>query len=169
MRLLHRPPTALRALVALVGFAAVAANAALLLSDRAPGMLRTLFGDFARQLSQRLDAGGRADAALAARDVGSDSIVHFGLWATAAVIFGLAVWSWFGLAIAAATIGAISLVVEVGQGRYSSSRAVERSDALFNLLGVCAGVVAVAVVYVLGESLGRLVRATDSGGAVAPE
>lgn len=156
VNLSHRPPTPLRAFVALIGLAAIGTNAALLLSDRAPRLLRSLFGDTVVRLTERLDAGGRSDAVLAARDIGGDSIVHFGLWATATVIIGVAIWTWWGLIVAAGSIGALSLLIEVGQGRYSSSRAVERSDALFNLLGVASGCVLVAAIYTVGEATGRL-------------
>ncbi len=156
MRLRHRPGLGLRAVTALLGVAVVAANAAVLLSDRAPGVLRALFGDTARDISARLDAGS-AGSQIRAHDIGDDSIVHFGLWMVAMVVVGLAVWSWAGLILAAITVAATSLAIEVAQGRYSSTRAVEASDAAFNLLGVGAGAVAAAVVYLAVELLGRLV------------
>ncbi len=152
----HRPPVGVRALIALVGFGVVLSNAALLLSDRAPRVLRTVFGDSVRRITERLDTGGRAGSALDARDIGSDSIVHFGLWAIATVIVGLAVWSWFGLISAGVVIAATSLFLEVAQGRYSTTRRVEASDAAFNLLGVLAGATAAAVVYLVVEAAGRL-------------
>ena len=156
MNLLHRPPIGVRAFVALIGLGAVLSNAALLLSDRAPRVLRTVFGDSVRRITERLDASGRAGSALDARDIGSDSIVHFGLWAVATVIVGLAVWSWFGLASTVVVIAATSLFLEVAQGRYSSTRRVEASDAAFNLLGVMAGATAAAAVYLVVEAVGRL-------------
>lgn len=156
MSLTHRPPVGLRVVIALVGCGAVIANATLLLSDRAPLILRTLFGDSVRRITERLDADGRAESALGARDIGNDSIVHFGLWAVAALIVGLAVWSWLGLATSSIAVAAISLFLEVAQGRYSSSRAVEASDAAFNLLGVTAGAVGAALAYVVMEATGRL-------------
>jgi uncharacterized membrane protein len=120
---------------------------ALLLSDRAPTVLRVLFGDFARQLSNRLDSDGQASNALEARSVGNDSLVHLGLWAVATILIGIAVWSWIGLAMSALAVSAASLITEVAQGRYSSTRAVESKDAMFNLLGVGTGTVAVALLY----------------------
>ena len=143
-------------MIALVGCGVLLANAALLLSDRAPGVLRTLFGDSVGRITERLDAGGRAESALEAGDIGSDSIVHFGLWATAALILGLAVWSWFGLATTSVMVAAVSLFLEMAQGRYSTSRAVEASDAAFNLLGVAAGAIGAAVAYLVVEAGGRL-------------
>ena len=156
MSLVYRPPIGLRAVIALVGCALVLANAALLISDRAPRVLQTLFGDSARRITDRLDAGGRAELALDAREIGSDSIVHFGLWSVAMLIVGLAVWSWLGLATASVLVAATSLFLEVAQGRYSTSRAVEASDAAFNLLGVAAGAAGAALVYLAVEAGGRL-------------
>ena len=156
MSLAPRPPAGLRATIALAGLAIVVANAALLLSDRAPGILRALFGDSVRRITERLDTEGRAGSALDARDIGNDSVVHFGLWGVAALIVGLAVWSWIGLAVSSTTIAAASVFIEVAQGRYSTSRAVEASDAAFNLLGVAAGTIGAATIYIVIEAAGRL-------------
>ncbi|MFT4866743.1 MAG: hypothetical protein ACI8RE_002942 [Ilumatobacter sp.] len=49
----------------------------LLLSNRAPLVLRVMVGDFARQLSNRLDSDGQASGALNSWNVGNDSVVHF--------------------------------------------------------------------------------------------
>ena len=143
----YRAPIGLRVFVAILALGAVLSNVALLLSDRAPTVLRVLFGDFARRLSNRLDSDGQAGNALEARSVGSDSLVHFGLWAVATILIGIAVWSWIGLATSALVISAGSLLTEVAQGRYSSTRAVESKDAMFNLLGIGTGIAAVALLY----------------------
>jgi|TARA_R110002110_G_scaffold411380_1_gene635689 hypothetical protein len=143
----YRAPTGLRAFVAVLALGATLSNVALLLSDRAPTVLRVLFGDFTRQLSNRLDSNGQAGNALEARSVGSDSLVHFGLWAVVTILTGIAVWSWIGLATSALVISAGSLLTEVAQGRYSSTRAVESKDAMFNLLGIGTGTAAVALLY----------------------
>jgi hypothetical protein len=158
MTLQHRPGLGVRSALALLAFGIVVANATLLLSDRAPGILHSLFGDLVRRITERLDADGRAGAALGARDIGGDSVVHFGLWAVAMLVVGLAVWSWGGLVVASITVAATSLVLEVAQGRYSSSRAVEATDAAFNLLGVAVGAGAAAAVYVTIDGLGRLFK-----------
>lgn len=147
----YRAPIALRAFVAIIALGVVLSNVALLLSDRAPNVLRVLFGDFARRLSNRLDSDGQASNALEARNVGNDSLVHFGLWTVATILVGIAVWSWIGLATSSLAISAVSVFTEVAQGRYSSTRAVESKDALFNLLGVATGTAAVALLY-LGYS-----------------
>ena len=59
-----RPPAVLRVFAALLGVAAPMFNAALMLSDRAPSVMRRLGGDFIRRLSARIDAGGRASDVL---------------------------------------------------------------------------------------------------------
>ena len=161
MILQHRPSLAVRSMVALIAFGIVMANAALLLSDQAPGILRSLFGDLARRITERLDEDGRAGAALGARDIGGDSIIHFSLWAVAMLVVGLAVWSWAGLIIASVTVAMTSLILEAAQGRYSSSRAVEATDAAFNLLGVAVGAGVADAVYVVVEGLGRLFTPSD--------
>lgn len=161
MTLQHRPGLGVRSAIALLAFGILLTNATLLLSDRAPRVLHNIFGDFVRRITQRLDADASAEATLRARDIGGDSIVHFGLWAVAMLVVGLAVWAWAELLIASSTVAAISLVLEVAQGRYSSTRAVEAIDAAFNLLGVAVGAGAAAAVYVTVDGLGRLVKASD--------
>jgi hypothetical protein len=161
MRLRHRPSLGVRSAIAVLAFGIVLANATLLLSDRAPRVLRSLFGDPVRRITERLDANGSAGAALGARDIGGDSIVHFGLWAVAMLVVGLAVWSWAGLVLASVTVAATSLILEVAQGRYSSSRAVEAADAAFNLLGVAVGAGVAAAVYVTVDGLGRLFKPSN--------
>lgn len=161
MILQHRPSLVIRGMIALIAFGIVMTNAALLLSDQAPGVLRSLFGDLARRITERLDEDGRAGAALGTRDIGGDSIIHFSMWAIAMLVIGLAVWSWARLAIASVTVAATSLIIEAAQGRYSSSRVVEATDAAFNLLGVAVGAGTAAAVYIVVEGLGRLFAPSD--------
>jgi len=157
MNLHHRPPILLRAAIGLFGCGIVLANAALLLSDRAPRALRVIFGDSVRRITARLDADGSTESRLDARGIGSDSIVHFGLWAVAALIAGLAVWSWIGLASTSIVVAGASMLLEVAQGRYSSTRAVEVSDAVFNLLGVAAGALTAACLFTIVEVIGQAI------------
>jgi|HigsolmetaAR201D_1030396.scaffolds.fasta_scaffold64541_1 hypothetical protein len=148
----HRPPLVLRALIALVALGALAFNAALMLSDRAPGLLRRVFGDSVQRLSARIDASERlADlAARAGTQVPeSDAIVHVAVWAVAALLVGLTVWSWVGLLFGSAVVLGASAVVELAQGRLTDTRAVEASDLAANALGVAAGTVAAGACYVL--------------------
>lgn len=132
----RRAPLAVRVLIGLCGVAVLLFNVALMMSDRAPGITRRLFGGFAERLADRLDASGTVDAA----DLpGNDAIVHIGVWAAATLLVVLTVWRWTALLPVAVAVFGASVVVEIGQGRYSSSRAVEVSDVLANAVGVAIG------------------------------
>jgi hypothetical protein len=155
----HRPPLALRALIAVVGVAALLFNAALMLSDRAPAALRRLGGDFVTRLSERIDSGGRAADVLSdPRLPESDTIVHVAVWAVAVTLVGWALWRWIGLLAGAAAVFAASLVVEKLQGTYTDTRSVEASDVTANLTGVLLGTAFVAVCYVVYSAVARLLR-----------
>lgn len=143
---LRRPGLAARASIALLGVAMLAFNAALMMSDRAPRALRILFGDVVRSLSERIDAGGRVDRHDARRLAG-DATVHIGVWFVAVVLLALAIWTWRGLASAAIGVFAASIVVEVGQERFSTTRTVEPSDIFFNGVGVAFGTLVAALVF----------------------
>lgn len=160
-----RPPAVLRAFAALLGVAALMFNAALMLSDRAPSVMRRLGGDFIRRLSARIDAGGRASDVLTdPRLPESDTIVHVAVWALAVTLVGFAVWRWIGLLVGAAVLFGMSILVEVAQGRLTDSRAVEASDVRGNLAGVALGTVAVAFCYVLYSTVAHLLRSSRTGG-----
>jgi hypothetical protein len=161
----HRPPAALRAFAALLGVAALLFNAALMLSDRAPGALRTIGGDFVRRLSERIDTDGRAAQVLNdPRLPESDTIVHVAVWAVAVTLVGWALWSWIGLLAGAVAVFAASLVVEAAQGRLTDTRAVEASDVSANLTGVVLGVVFVALCYLLYSALAHLFASSRTRG-----
>ncbi|MEP6299553.1 MAG: hypothetical protein ABJ382_19690 [Ilumatobacter sp.] len=152
----YRPPLALRALVGLLALGAALFNAALMLSDRAPGLMERIFGDFAVRLSDRLNRSDRIGSLTEGRDPGNDAIVHVGVWAVAMTLVGLAVWRWAPLIIAAMATFAGSILVEVGQGRYSSTRAVEMGDVFANGVGVALGVCACAACYLAWSSLASI-------------
>jgi len=138
----------------MLGLLMVVFNAALMLSDRAPG----LFGDSVRRLSERIDAGGRVGAVAAdPRLPESDTLVHVGVWALAAGLVGVAVWSWRRLILGSALVFAGSLVVELSQDRLSDSRSIERTDIAANAAGVTLGLVAVAGCYVVWSAMAHLV------------
>ena len=143
----HRPPLGLRVVIGLLAFGAALFNVGLMLSDRAPSVMKRIFGDFAVRLSDRLNGSERLGTLADGRTPENDQIVHIGVWAVAMVLVGLAVWRWASLVIAAVVVFAASIFIEVGQGRYSSTRAVERSDVLANGMGVALGVVAAAGCY----------------------
>ncbi|MEM8619262.1 MAG: hypothetical protein AAGF73_06035 [Actinomycetota bacterium] len=118
---------------------------ALMLSDRAPGVLRQVFGPAAERLSNRIDASARLPSTEQLPQ--SDFLVHVGLWAAITVLVGLTVWTWRGLVVGGVGVLTLSAFVEVAQGRYSTTRAVETSDVLANAVGVVAGMTAAAAAY----------------------
>ncbi len=153
-----RPPIGLRALFGVLGLGVVLFNVALMLSDRAPAFLRRAFGDAVVRLSDRIDATGRIPAEQLPE---SDAVVHIAVWAVAMTLVGLTIWTWRGLLIASLAVLTISAVVEIAQGMYSSSRAVERSDTIANTIGVVAGTILAAAAYTLwsvGAALERRFR-----------
>jgi len=151
----HRAPLALRIFIGLIGVAALLFNVALMISDRAPGVTRRLFGGFAQRLADRLDA----TSTIAADDLpGNDAIVHIGVWAVATTLVALMFWRWSTLVPVAIAVFATSVAVEFGQGRYSSSRAVEFSDLLANAVGVGVGVTAAALCMLGWSAVSRALR-----------
>ena len=124
-----------------LGLVALGVNAVILLSDRAPGLFD--------KVSMRIDAGvSRAANATgvvpAARLPQSDFDVHLLIWAAAALLLGLAAWSWVALALAGGSVFALSVVMEVAQQTFTVSRTLQREDIAGNAVGVLCGVGAVA-------------------------
>ena len=140
-----RPFRGLRVIPFLLSLCAVAANAVILLSDRAPGLFR--------RISARIDAGvsraaGATGVDVPGRDVRvprSDFDMHVLIWAVAALLVGLAAWSWFSLFVASASVFGSSVALELAQRTYSSSRTVQFDDVVANGVGVAAGTALVAV------------------------
>lgn len=142
----HRPPPGLRWTVAALALVGCAFAGALMLSDRAPGLLVDVFGDTLSGLWERVDASERARS-ITDRDLPEeDFVVHVVVWAVVAGLAGLAIWSWTGLVVAALGVFGLSVVVELAQGRWSSTRAVEAIDVVANGVGVALGIVAAAAV-----------------------
>ena len=139
-----RPFRGLRVIPLLLSLCAVAANAVILLSDRAPGLLR--------RISARIDAGvsraaGATGVDVPGRDVRvsrSDFDMHVLIWAVAALLVGLAAWSWVSLFLASATVFGSSVSLELAQRSYSNSRTVQFDDIVANGVGVVAGTCVVA-------------------------
>ncbi len=134
-----RPLRGLRAIPTLLVLGSVAANAAILLSDRAPGLLR--------RLSVKIDAGGSKAAGVASRaHISTDDFaIHVLIWGIAAVLVGLAAWSWGSMLFGGAAVLASSVGLEAGQRFFSTTRTVQAADVTANALGVAAGLGAVAV------------------------
>lgn len=135
---------------------------ALLLADRAPGVLRTVFGERARRLWTRIDAGNRlgdvSAGSAAAELTQPDFLVHVALWTLIATLVGIAIWTWRGLVIAGVVLGATSVALELAQGRYATTRSVEASDAAANLLGLAIGSSIAACCYLAWTGVAVAVR-----------
>jgi hypothetical protein len=148
----------LRAFIGLLGVASVIFNTALLLSDRAPGFTRRVFGGFATRLSDRLDANGKAELI---RDGGlpeGDAIVHIGVWAVATLLVALTIWTWRGLIYTTIAMFAASIAIELAQGRYSTTRNVEMDDIVANVVGIVAGAVGATCCFGLWSGVSGVVR-----------
>ena len=140
-----RPFQGWRVVPLLLGLAAGAANAVVLLSDRAPGLLR--------RISRRIDTGVDRAAGATGIDVPgrnvrvpptSDFDVHVAIWAVAALLVGLAMWSWLSLLLANGVLFSASVALELAQAGYTRSRNVELTDVAANAVGVLTGTLAVA-------------------------
>lgn len=153
-----RPPVSGRLFVGLLGVAAMLTTAALLLSDRAPGVLRSLFGDRARRLWERIDTGNRVELASGPDITQPDFMVHVALWSVVTVLVGFAIWTWRGLLIAVAVLTVISVGLELAQGRYATTRNVQASDALANVVGIGAGATAAGLCYLAWSAAAAIVR-----------
>ncbi len=153
-----RPPMAVRMFVGVLGFGAMLSTVALLLSDRAPGALSSMFGDRARRLWERIDASERVDLPPGSELPATDFLVHIAIWAVVTTLAGLAIWSWRGLAVAAVGLAAASVILELAQGRYADTRVVEARDAVANLLGISGGLIAVVGCYFAWSGLSAALR-----------
>ena len=139
-----RPFRGWRVVPVLLSLGAFSLNAVILLSDRAPGL-------FSR-VSRRIDAGVTRAAGATGLDVGgrnvrvpeSDFDVHVVIWAVAALLVGLAAWSWMSLLLGSCMVLAASVVLELAQWIYTTSRTVQVSDLLGNVVGVLVGTGAAA-------------------------
>jgi hypothetical protein len=138
-----RPFRGWRIVPLVLSLGSFAANAVILLSDRAPGLFRSV--------SARIDAGVSRAAGATGVDVPgrtvrvpqSDFDVHVLIWGVAALLVGLAAWSWPSLLVAAGSVFATSVAVELGQRWLTVSRTVQLADVLGNAVGVTCGTCAV--------------------------
>lgn len=144
----HRPSIIVRGLIAVLALAACAFAAALMISDRAPALLVDVFGDTVRQLWDRVDASQRARSVTEAPLPGKDFVVHVAVWASITGLVALAIWTWRGLVAAIFGVFGLSVVIELAQGRVSSTRSVESADVVANGVGVAVGATSAAVVLV---------------------
>ena len=154
----HRPPFASRFFVGLLGLGAMLITVALLLSDRAPGALRSVFGDRVRDLWARIDASGRVDLPPGSELPPTDFLVHIAIWAVVTTLVGLAIWSWRGLVFAAVVLLGTGIALELAQGRYATTRQVEFHDVVANGIGIGAGVLVSALCYGAWSGVASLTR-----------
>lgn len=136
----HRAPRALRIATGVVAVAAALATVALLLSDRAPGLIDATFGDAAHRLWERIDADQRAAISATGATGEPDLFVHVAIWFVVTLLVACAIWTWRGIALAGATAAVASVVLELGQRRWATTRAFELSDMVANFVGVALGV-----------------------------
>ena len=128
----------------LLSVGAFTANAIILLSDRAPGLFRRVSARIDTGVSRVADATGVGDPG---SDVGvpqSDFDIHVVIWAAAALLIGLAAWSWPSLLLASGLVFASSVALELAQRTYTSSRTVQFEDLVANAVGVVSGTAVVA-------------------------
>jgi hypothetical protein len=142
------PPIGVRGSIAVLALVACAFAAALMISDRAPGVLVDVFGDTVRQLWDRVDASQQARFATDGSLPEEDFVVHAVVWASITGLVALAIWTWVGLVGAIVGVFGLSVTVELAQGRFSSTRSVETVDVVANGVGVAAGAATAGVVFV---------------------
>jgi hypothetical protein len=158
-----RPFRGWRVVPLLLSLGAFVINAVILLSDRAPGL-------FSR-LSSRIDAGVHRAAGAAGVDVPGGSVrvpqsdfdVHVVIWAVAALLVGLAMWSWASLVVGSAAVLVASAGLELAQQAYSRTRSVQFTDLMGNTVGVVTGTCAVAAFSVAWRLLVNTRRSPRPG------
>ena len=154
-----RPPLAFRVCIGLVALGGLLFTAALLLSDRAPGMMRRVLGGAAERLWARIDAAGAPTTLGQEARARPDFVVHVIVWAVVTMLLALTVWTVYGVVLAMAGAFAAGVALELLQGRWSHSRAVEFADVLGNATGVLVGAVAaLGVMGLWSVTGGRRVR-----------
>lgn len=127
-----RPFARWRPAAALLAMGAMLASAVLLMSDRAPGLLR--------RLSARIDTGSSRAAHLARETrPQSDFEIHVLVWAAITVLVGLAMWSNRSLLAAAIVVLAASVLAERAQEVLTQTRELQFGDVVANSIGVLAG------------------------------
>jgi hypothetical protein len=143
-----RPFARWRPLAALLAVGMLAVAGAVLLSDRAPGVLDSVSDRLDAQLEERAPEARRAarDAVEGTRAEESDVLAHIGLWAAATALLGLATWSWPSLSATVILLVAASTGLELVQEELAPTRITERSDLAANLVGIALGLAAVIAV-----------------------
>ncbi len=154
----HRPGPSIRSAIGGLGIALAAITAVLLLSDRAPSVLRRTFGSTAADLSARFNVEARAMLFLDDGLPETDTLFHIGLWAGVTLLVALTIWTWRGAAASALAAFAGSVALELAQGRFSSTRVVELRDIHANGLGVIVGLALALTCMAVWATVSRLTR-----------
>lgn len=111
---------------------ALIGSAVLLLSDRAPGLLR--------RLSTRIDSGSSRAAQVASQArPQSDFEIHVFVWAVVAVLLGLTMWSNRSVLVSAVIVFVGSVLGEAMQQVVTSTRNLQVADVVANGFGALAG------------------------------
>lgn len=84
--------------------------------------------------------------------------MHIVLWTVVTVLIGLTIWTWRGLVVAAALLAAVGIGLELAQGRFATTRNVEASDALANLIGIGVGATLAGLCYLAWSAAAALLR-----------
>ena len=144
-----RPGGGWRPWVAGVAAGLAVPTVVLMLSDRAPGLLRRLSDRLERVDARPGDvarAAGLPDAAFA---------VHIGVWGLAGLVVVLASWSWRSLVVGLVVALVASGAVELAQEAFTEQRAAQWRDMLANAIGLGLG----AAVGVAVWAVARVVAA----------
>jgi len=121
---------------------ALVPSAVLLLSDRAPGLLR--------RLSTRIDTGSSRAVRVASQTLPqSDFEIHVFVWAVVTVLLGLAMWSNRSVLISAVAVFVGSVLAEWAQQVVTTTRDLEVPDLVANGFGALAGLGAVCGLAIL--------------------
>lgn len=136
-----RPFRGWRVVPVMLALGALAANAVVLLSDRAPGLFRRVAARIDVEVSRAAGAAGVDGPGRVPR---SDFDVHVVIWAVVALLVGLAAWSWLSLFLGSGLVLSASVAMELAQRSFSTSRSASVEDVLGNGVGVLIGTCAVA-------------------------
>lgn len=158
MERVGRPPVGVRAGIGVLALGGLLFTALLLLSDRAPGVMRDVLGDAADRLWDRIDATRAQPLGQQAR-AQPDFVVHVVIWAAVTFLCALTIWTFGGVIAVMVGAFAASVMFELAQGAFTSTRAVEFRDVVGNACGVAIGGVAALLVVAASRALGTLARA----------
>lgn len=154
----YRPWWLLRGMVGLAAVGAILFTIALMWSDRAPGLVEFFLHDRAQALWDRIDPQRLGDVQRSDLPR-TDFMVHIAVWGTVSGLVFVATWTWRSLVLGSGALAVLSYLIEIGQGRYSSTRHVDITDAFANTVGIAAAAVVAAILFVAYNALAGFVVA----------